>query len=393
MFSARTGWPLKANRLHQLAATRRAAGTLVDLTVTNPTACGFEYPRERMLAALGAAAALTYEPHPLGLVRAREAVAAYYADRGIAVPVDRLVLTASTSEAYAHLFRLLCDPGDDVLMPAPSYPLFEMLAGLNDVRLTPAPMWYDHGWHLDRDALLAAAGPRTRALLLVHPNNPAGNYIKPAEWEWLQAEAAARGWAVVVDEVFWDYAIPPESPVGLDYAGAPALTFVLNGLSKISALPQMKLGWIAVFGSEDQARAALARLEVVNDLFLSVDAPIQHAAATLLAARATLQPQIRARLVENLAALDAALAAAPDAGITRLKVEGGWAVILRLPRIHSDEEWAELALERAGVLTHPGHFYSLPADAHLVVSLLTSPKAFAVGADRILEVIAEESQA
>lgn len=384
MFSARTGWPLHPNRLHQLAAAR-GARTLIDLTVANPTQCGFEYPRAQLLAALGHAAALRYEPQPLGLESARAAVSAYYAERSASpVPTNRLLLTASTSEAYAHLFRLLCDPGDAVLMPAPSYPLFEMLAAMSDVRLLACPMLYDQGWQLDREAIEQAAGsePRLRALLLVHPNNPAGCYLKPGEWQWLQELAARCGWALVLDEVFFDYPLPPHAAVPLDWESAPALTFVLNGLSKIAALPQMKLGWVSVHGPGNLRQPALARLEILNDLFLSVDAPIQHAAATFLQTRHGVQAQIRARLAANLAALDAALLACP--ALERLQVEGGWNVILRLPRVRTDDAWAELVLERAGVLTHPGHFYSLPLESHLVTSLLPPLETFQAGIEALV---------
>lgn len=388
MFSSRTAWPLAANRLHQLATQRRQAGTLRDLTVSNPTVCGFEYPRRELLAALGAAAALRYEPQPLGLEVARAAVGTYYAERGVAVPLDRILLTASTSEAYGHLFKLLCDPGDDVLMPTPSYPLFEMLAGIHDVRLLACPMLYDQGWQLDLEGLAGRASARTRALLLVHPNNPAGSYIRPGEWAHLQRLAAGRGWALVVDEVFFDYALDPERAYGLELEDCPALTFVLNGFSKIVALPQMKLGWITVHGPAAARQAAMARLEVINDLFLSVDAPIQHAAAAILAGRHGIQSQIRARLEANLAALDRALPACP--ALERLRVEGGWCVVLRLPRIHTDEAWAELLLERTGVLTHPGHLYGFGAEGYLVVSLLVPTRVFAEATAGLVAAIGAE---
>lgn len=388
VFSARTNWPLASNRLHRLATARRAAGGVLDLTVSNPTQCGFDYPAQQLLAALSPAAALRYQPQPLGLLSARTAVSAYYAERGQPVAADHLLLTASTSEAYAHLFRLLCDAGDAVLMPAPSYPLFEMLAGLNDVRLLPSPMLYYHGWQIDRAEIerIATSDTRLRALLLVHPNNPAGCYLKPGEWTWLQALAAERGWAVVVDEVFFDYPLPPHAAVALDYAAAPALTFVLNGFSKIAGLPQMKLGWIAVHGPAALRTQALARLEVINDMFLSVDAPIQHAAAAILQSRQGIQRQIQLRVQANLATLDAALAACP--ALERLQIEGGWNAIVRLPRVHTDEAWAELILERAGVLTHPGHFYNMNRDAHLVVSLLPQPAAFQAGAEALVAAVA-----
>lgn len=388
VFSARTAWPLAPNRLHQLAVSGRVLGMFFDLTLSNPTRCGFEYPEAVLLSALAQPASLTYDPQPLGLIAARQAVAGYYAGRGVETSPDHVLLTASTSEAYAHLFRLLCDPGDAVLMPAPSYPLFDMLARLHDVELIPVQMSYDDAWRISSDAVAAAATPSTRALLLVHPNNPTGSYIKPSEWDALQALAAERAWAVVVDEVFYDFAIPPAAPIALDLRRPPALTFVLNGLSKLAALPQFKLAWIGVFGPEPERAQALARLEVVNDLFLSAAAPAQNAAATALAARHVLQDQIQARLQINLAALDAALAALPE--VQRLRLEGGWSVMLRLPRIHTDAAWAELLVERAGVLTHPGHFYGMANESHLAISLLAQPSEFAGAIARLCSAITAE---
>jgi hypothetical protein len=387
VFSRRASWPLNANRLHQVASARRGAGTLIDLTVSNPTDCGFAYPGAEIIAALGNAAALHYRPSPVGLTAAREAVGAYYADRGLVVSADRILLTASTSEAYSHLFRLLCDAGDDVLMPAPTYPLFEMLAGLHDVRLAPCPMLYSGGWHLDFDALLRAASPRTRAVLLVHPNNPTGSYIKAEEWQTLRQHARERNWALVVDEVFYDYAIAPATAVPLALDAGP-LTFLLNGFSKIVALPQMKLGWVSVHGPAEGRQAAVARLEVINDLYLSVDAPIQHAAARILAGRHGIQDQIRARIQSNLGRLDRALAACP--AVERLACEGGWSAVLRLPGVRSDEEWAELLLDRTGVLTHPGHFYEFQSGSFLVLSLLLPTQTFGQGIEKLLAAVALE---
>lgn len=388
VFSHRTGWGLEPNRLSRLAAGLRETGRLQDLTVSNPTLCGFQYPRERLLQALGQAAGFEYRPQPLGLALARSAVEDYYCRRGQRLPIEQIVLTASSSEAYAHLFRLLCDSGDEVLMPSPSYPLFEMLAGIHDVRLVACPMLYDQGWQLDREGLLAGANARTRALLLVHPNNPAGCYLKADDWIWVQTLAAERGWAVVVDEVFFDYPVAPFAAVKLDFENAPALTFVLNGLSKLAALPQMKLAWIGVQGPEPERRQAVARLEVLNDLFLSVSTAVQVAAPVLFSAREQMQPQIRARVEGNLETLDGCLRELP--AVERLVVEGGWCVVLRLPRIHSDDGWAERWLERGGVLVHPGHFYNFGADGYLVASLLLPAAAFRSALRAGLAVTAEE---
>jgi aspartate/methionine/tyrosine aminotransferase len=387
VFSRRTGWRLEANELHRRAVERRAAGDLLDLTVSNPTVCGFAYPQE-LVAALASPGALTYQPQPFGLAAARQAVAEYYRERGLVMAPERLALTASTSEAYSHLFRLLCDGGDNVLMPAPSYPLFEMLAGLEEVSLRACPMQYEGGWHVDAAALAGAGDERTRAVLLVHPNNPAGNYLQAEEWAAVQQMAARRGWAVVVDEVFFDYAWAPARPVALALDACPALTFLLNGCSKLAALPQMKLAWMSVHGPRAAAEAAWARLEVMLDLFLSVDAPIQHAAAALVEARRVMQPQVRARLAANLAVLDEALGAQP--AVERLQAAGGWSVMLRLPRIHSDAGWAEGLVERAGVLVHPGHFYGLEQEACLAFSLLPPPAVFAEGVARLLQQVTSE---
>lgn len=385
MFSSRTQWSRATNRLHALAAARRAAGGLLDLTESNPTRCGFDYPEAELLAALAQPAALRYAPHPLGLQAARVAVCSYYRDRGLALDPGQLLLTASTSEAYTLLFRLLCDSGDTAVMPTPTYPLFEMLAQAADVVLEPVPMPYHAGWELDL-AGLAAANVRTRAVLLVHPSNPAGNYITPAAWGHVQELAAARGCAVVVDEVFFDYPTSEGSARELPLANAPALTFVLNGLSKLAGLPQLKLAWIAVFGPQALCSEALARLELLNDLYLSVDAPVQHALPAILALRHGIQSQIRTRVRANLHRLDAALAAHP--ALERLRIQGGWNAVLRLPRVLSDTAWAERILDLAGVLVHPGHFYEFELDACLVLSLLPSEEQFALALSRMLPVIA-----
>jgi aspartate/methionine/tyrosine aminotransferase len=264
-----------------------------------------------------------------------------------------------------------------------------MLAGVEEVGLRACPMHYDGGWHLDVDALEAAADERTRAVLLVHPNNPAGNYLQAEEWAAVQQTAAGRGWAVVVDEVFFDYAWPPATPAPLELENCPALTFLLNGCSKLAALPQMKLAWISVHGPRQACEAAWARLEVLLDLYLSVDAPIQHAAPALLAARRAMQPQVRERLRDNLAALDGALAEAPE--VERLRAAGGWSVMLRLPRIHSDAAWAERLVEQAGVLTHPGHFYGMEQEACLAFSLLPPTATFVEGVGRLLRQAKKET--
>lgn len=377
-FSKKTAWELGENALTARLRERRARGEdVVDLTVSNPTECGFAYDDAAILAALAVREALEYEPQPFGLGRARAAVAQYYREHGVDVPIANICLTTSTSEAYSYLFRLLCDPGDEVLIARPSYPLFDFIARLDSVELREYPLLYDpgasaassHAWSIDFDALRAAITGRTRAVIVVHPNNPTGNYASDAERRELEALCAERGLALIVDEVFLDYAIAKAHAASSFMAGeGPALCFVLSGLSKACALPQMKLSWIVARGPADAVRDAMARLEVVADTFLSVNAPTQAALPSWLSGRGGLQQQILERVRRNLAVLDARLQGS-HAG--RLAVEGGWTVVLRVPREVDGQPFAEAALDR-GVLVQPGEFYGLP-EGRVVVSLLSLP--------------------
>lgn len=385
MFSIRTQWQRTPNRLHDLAEARSATEKIWDLTQSNPTACGLPYPEEELLAALTQPAALRYSPHPLGLMAAREAVCAYYRERGTVVEPSQLLLTASTSEAYSLLFRLLCNPGEAAVLPTPTYPLFEMLAQASDVMLQPIAMTYHAGWELELDRL-AAAGSATRVLLLVHPGNPTGHYISAKIWDKVQELAAARHWTVVVDEVFFDYPAVGSRAPELALRDLPALTFVLNGLSKLAGLPQLKLAWIAVHGPEKLCHEAMARLELLNDLYLSVDAPVQHALPAILQLRQGIQDQIRRRVRTNLAVLDSSLAGHPS--LQRLRMEGGWNAVMRLPRVLGDTQWAERLLQEAGVLVHPGHFYEFEMESCLVLGLLAPPDYFREAIDRMLTVVA-----
>ncbi|HEX5284611.1 MAG TPA: pyridoxal phosphate-dependent aminotransferase [Bryocella sp.] len=374
-FSARTDWDLGENAVTAKVRQRRARGEdVLDLTVSNPTACGFAYEREVLLSPLAAPAALAYLPEPFGLESARSAVAEYYRDHGADVPLEHLCLTTSTSEAYSYLFRLLCDPGDEVLVARPSYPLFEFIARLDSVILHEYPLLYDpgasaasaHAWTVDFEALRNAITGRTRAIVVVHPNNPTGNYASKAERDELQRLCAERGLALIVDEVFLDYPVRPDAAEPT-FAGdcGEALCFVLSGLSKVSALPQMKLSWIVARGPGELLEPALARLEIVADTFLSVNTPTQAAAPTWLRGRNLLQEQIRARIRSNLEKLDARLR---GSHADRLSVEGGWTAVLRVPREVDGQAFAHAALDR-GVLVQPGEFYGLP-DGRAVVSLL-----------------------
>jgi alanine-synthesizing transaminase len=373
------------NRLSEALAAHRAAGKpLLDLTVSNPTECGFEYDGEAILEALRNPAALSYEPNPRGLESARGAVARYYADRGAIVAIEDIFLTTSTSEAYSYVFRTLCDPGDELLIPSPSYPLFDFLADIQDVNLVRYPLLYDHGWQIDFHALEQAITPRTRGVIVVHPNNPTGQYAKSAEMARLNSICSAREMAIIADEVFLDFALEGERPASFA-ANREALTFTLSGLSKISGLPQMKAAWLIVGGPEQMKREVLGRLEVIADTYLSVNAPVQLALPRFLEQRHAFQKQVMERVRRNLAELDRQLAS--QAACSRLKVEGGWCAVLRVPATCSDEDLSLALLREKGISVHPGHFYDFTSGKFLVVSLLVREVEFSHGISRILALL------
>ncbi len=305
-FSARTAWDTEETRLARALRERREQGLeILDLTASNPTRCGFAYDGSAILAPLGGREALVYDPDPRGLLRAREAVCRYYAERGAQVGPEQVFLTTSTSEGYSWLFRLLCDAGDEVLIAQPSYPLFDFLAQIEDVHLVPYPLVYDHGWQIDFAALRAQVTGKTKAIALVHPNNPTGHFTKEEERRELEQLCAELGLALIVDEVFLDYAMPGHEGTARSFAAAehPCLTFVQSGISKIAGLPQMKAAWVAVEGPEVERRKAMARLEVIADTFLSMNTPVQCALPAWLESRGAIQKQICARTVTNLTAL------------------------------------------------------------------------------------------
>jgi aspartate/methionine/tyrosine aminotransferase len=385
MFAKRTNWNMAPNRLSEALAAHRAAGRpLLDLTVSNPTECGFEYDRSAILNALSNAAALTYEPNPRGLESARRAVAGYYADRKEEVSAEDIFLTTSTSEAYSYVFRTLCDPGDELLIPSPSYPLFDFLAEIQDVSLVRYPLLYDHGWQIDFHALEQAITPRTRGVIVVHPNNPTGHFAKSAEIAKLNSICSAREMAIIADEVFLDFALDGSRAASFA-ANRGAPTFTLSGLSKISGLPQMKAAWLVVSGPRQWKSEAHGRLDVIADTYLSVNAPVQLAIPQFLEQCHAFQEQVIARVWRNLAELDRQLAAQRVS--SRLTVEGGWCAVLRVPAMRSDEDLAIELLTAQGVSVHPGHFYEFPADGYLVVSLITPERTFAEGTGRLLSFI------
>lgn len=383
-FSGRTKWDFSETELARVVKERRAAGLpLLDLTASNPTRCGFSYDEAATLAALSRPEAMVYNPDPRGILPARDAVCGYYREHGGAARPENLFLTPSTSEAYSYLFRLLCDPDDEVLIAQPSYPLFDFLAQIECVRLVPYALFYDHGWRLDADDLRSRITERTRAIAVVHPNNPTGHFTRAAERRELEAICAEHRLALIVDEVFLDYSLAATPEPSFAVAPHPVLTFVLSGVSKIAALPQMKAAWLAAFGPEPELGQALERLEVIADTFLSMNAPVQWALPAWLAGSGMIQRQILDRLRKNLKTLDEEIA---GTALSRLEVEAGWYATLRVPSLEPDEELAVRLVRGVGVEVHPGRFFGFPQAGWLVVSLLTPEKDFRDGIHSICSV-------
>jgi len=385
-FSERTNWNTEESELARAHRLRLTAGLpIADLTASNPTRCGFVYD-SGLLAALANPQALDYDPQPRGLLSARQAVCAYYADHGVTLQPEQIVLTTSTSEAYSFLFRLLCDAGSEILVVQPGYPLFDFLAVLDDVRLKAAPLVYDHGWQIDAQGFRRTVGPKTRAIVLVHPNNPTGHFTKP--WEAAELARLCREFdlALIVDEVFLDYGF---TGAGKSFAagleGVPV--FVVSGLSKIAGLPQMKAAWIVAAGP--QAASALERLEVIADTFLSMNAPVQHAMPAWLKGREPIQRQIEVRVAANLTELDRQLARLPE--VSRLEVEGGWYAVLRIPALRPDEQTVLALLER-GVWVHPGYFFGMEESGWLVVSLLGPEDEFSRGVAVLVDYLKPQAE-
>jgi alanine-synthesizing transaminase len=385
MFAQRTNWKLAANRLSEALASRRNTGQpVLDLTASNPTTCGFKYHAGATLRALSNPNALLYDPDPRGLPVARRAVVDYYAAHKIRIALDEIILTTSTSEAYSFVFRTLCDPGDEVLIPEPSYPLFAFLAEIQDVNLIPYPLIYDHGWQIDFHSLEGAITNRTRGVIVVHPNNPTGHFAKATEITKLNQICASRELAIIADEVFFDFALAQNLQASFAADNA-ALTFTMSGISKICGLPQMKAAWLITSGPKELKTPALERLEIIADTYLSMNAPVQYALPTFLDQRHEFQSQVITRVPKNLRELDRQLEL--QTVCTRLEVEAGWYVVLRIPATRSDEEFALLLLESKGVYTHPGHFYDFPNDGFLILSLITPEEDFAEGMKLLLSML------
>lgn len=380
-YSARTDWDLRENAYARaIRSARQQNKHLIDLTQSNPSACGFEFDVNSLLQPLIANGAAKYQPEPLGMLSARESVAAYYRDSHFAgVDPTRVCLTTSTSEAYSFLFRLLCNPGDEVLIARPSYPLFDFIARLDDVQLREYPLFPHDGWHIDLHALESAITPRTKAIIIVHPNNPTGNYASRMERLSLDALCAGRGIVLIVDEVFLDYNFAGEAQPTFATGEGQALTFVLSGISKVCALPQMKLSWLIACGPEAEVARAMERVEVIADTFLSVNAPVQHALPCWMRGRHALQRQIKERAAANLRLLDARI---HGSLANRLDLQGGWTTVLRVPRHVAGTPFVFAALAN-GVIVQPGELYGLGGD-YVVLSLLTPAEAWELGIARLL---------
>jgi alanine-synthesizing transaminase len=373
-FSHRTVWEFQENPLtHLLRQLRREGKEIVDWTVSNPTLCGFAYARERISAGLTQDSSFVYAPDSAGHPSARDSIAGFLASRGVEVSADRILLTASSSEGYSHLFRLLCNPGESIAIPKPGYPLFDDLARINDVALQTYRFHYAGAWHLDEERMRRAIQASTRAIVVVHPNNPTGSFLSTGEQEMVAQIAREYGLAVISDEVFLTFPFDPRSTIrSCAHINAP-LVFTVNGLSKLAGLPQMKLGWLTVHGDEPLVRQAMQRLEYIADTYLSVNTPIQMALPGILATADGVGEQIRSRVAENYLLLCAALG---GSAISVLHAEAGWNAVLRLPHTRGDEEWAVHLLQHSGVLVYPGHFFDLDIGACVVVSLLPEEPVF-----------------
>jgi aspartate/methionine/tyrosine aminotransferase len=381
-FSSRLPDRFEPNELARLLAEKRAAGaSILDLTESNPTRVGLATPPPDDWTGLLRGAMARYEPEPLGSWKTREAISAYYAERELAVPAEHIALTASTSEAYAHLFRIFAEPGEAFLIPEPSYPLFAPLAALEGVLLVPYPLHYKKDrWRVDLAALDHAIGDETRGVIVVHPNNPTGSQLSHTEAHGIEALCAARDLVIISDEVFGDFLFDIEDRHDSLVTNQSALTFVLAGLSKTCGVPQAKLAWMAMAGPEAAIHDALPRLEWVGDSFLSVSSAIQEAAPALLENRSAFQEAVRERIEDNLAKLDSLVSKHPE--IDRLAFDGGWSVVLRVSDERSEEVWVRELLEQ-DVLLHPGHFYDFAEEAYLILSLLPDPDIFATGVERL----------
>lgn len=390
VYSRRLSWssPLNSYSSH-VADLRRSGASLLDVTSSNPTTAGFDYPHVQIAAAFQGIASFKYDPDPFGEISAREAVRRYYLERHLDVRCDRIVLTASTSEAYAQLFKLLCDPDDEVLVPLPSYPLFEYLASLESVRVVPYWLRYDGSWHIDFEVLTARITECTKGIVVVNPNNPTGSFLKEDETDRLFEIAKRHGLALIADEVFFDYALSEKAGRTRTFVDRlDALSFSLNGLSKAAGMPQIKLGWMVINGPAVEQDAARERLELILDTYLSVNTPAQRALPNLLKIGADLQRQIQGRIQYNYQTILKGLA---GSAAHTLHTEGGWCVIVQLPRTRSEEEWLRFLLTKERIVVQPGYFFDMPSEPYVVLSLLTPPDIFEQGVAGLLRATVYDS--
>lgn len=385
MFSNRFDWQLESNALSLLLDKKRTLGQRIfDLTASNPTVVGLTYKARDILSALATPEMITYDPDPAGLLSARQAIADYYMEMGVSVAPEALFLTAGTSEAYAALFKLLGNPGDEILVPRPGYPLLAHLAGFESLRSISYPLRYDDrkGWSVDLDVLSALVTPKTRAIVMINPNNPTGSYLKTSELEALNAVCRRHDLAMIVDEVFNDYAAESAAEVRTVAKNSGALTFVLNGISKMLALPQLKLGWILIVGPAGRSREARQNLGILLDFYLNVSAPVQHAARKLLAGRRGIQRRIKDRIALNSRFLEEQTARTGNCRLRRR--EGGWYAILEIDDGLSDEDRVLKLLNDDDTLVHPGFFYDFNQAGIVVVSLLPPEEMFRTGISRLI---------
>ena len=377
---------LPANPITELISARRLAGdALLDLTISNPLAVGIDYPHQQIAAILGSIKDFGYGPLPFGELPARQAVCLYYEQRSVLVAPDRVALTASTSEAYSLLFKLFCDPGSEILVPTPSYPLFDYLAGLESARAIPYRLDYDGCWFIDFDHLRESISPLTRAIVVVSPNNPTGSYLKTFEKESLSAIAREFSLPIICDEVFMDYPLSSSRSRCKSLAETDAvLSFSLNGLSKVAGMPQLKLGWIVINGPDKQVKSAKERLELLLDTYLSVNTPVQRALPELLQLGKGIWRQLQNRVAENLATVHTLLL---NSAASCLYLEGGWSAIIQLPHTASEEVWVTELLQFHGVAVQPGYFFDMPEGSYIIVSLITPSDPLSTGIKRVLQLL------
>jgi hypothetical protein len=386
-FSKRTEWELRNNELARCLGQLKARGvSVLDLTESNPTQSDVHYPESEILRPMSDPNNLLYSPNAAGLLSAREAVSAYYQEKAHSVPANRIVLTSSTSEGYSFLFRLLADPGDHILFPKPSYPLFQFLSDLNDVSMDFYSFHYNsqpQRWQIDFDELDKGIHPLTKAIVLVNPNNPTGTFVKESERKRINEFCRRHNLAVICDEVFLDYPSWGNEPLARSWVdNTEVLTFVMSGISKILALPQMKLSWISVNGQTSMAEPAVQRLEVITDTYLSVNTPAQNALPEWMKIRTRVANNIQNRVEQNEAFLKHILREGPACLLNR---EGGWYAVLKLSERFKDEEWVTELLMKDHVLVHPGYLFDFDEDGYVVLSLLTLPRVMEEGVRRIRE--------